>query len=105
MSTNAEPSFLCPVCFEAYLHSQYSEFQKRCELRGRLDKQPRDIIVRQAKGTYDSGVKGELNEINSWYDVWLGETTFEKVGRESYKWALEQEGSRGCKAVGKEETE
>ena len=62
-----------------------------------------NVIVKKVKGTYDSGAKGELGEIDRWYDVWLGETTFEKVGRDSYKWQLAAEGSRGCKAVGKEE--
>jgi hypothetical protein len=51
------------------------------------------------KGTYDLGVKGRKVEFDPWYDVLLGETTFEKVGRETYKWSLDATGQRGCKAV------
>jgi hypothetical protein len=105
MITSAEPPFKCPQCYSAYLLTKYSEFVRRAEKNSKLDGFPIDIIVKQMKGRYDSGVKGEKGEYDRWFDVWLGETTFEKMGRDSYKWSLKKTGQRGCKAVGTVEEE
>jgi hypothetical protein len=112
MITSAEPPFKCPQCYSAYLSTKYSEFVRRAEKNSKLDGLPIDIIVKQVKGRYDSGVKGEKGVkgeydrwYDRWYDVWLGETTFEKMGRDSYKWSLRKTGQRGCKAVGTVEVE
>jgi tRNA(Arg) A34 adenosine deaminase TadA len=94
--TSAEPSFLCPVCYNTYLHSQYDEFVHRSETRSRQGERPVEVIVKQ--------VKGGKGDFDKWYDVWLGETTFEKVEKANYRWAVEVEVLRACKAV-KEEKE
>jgi hypothetical protein len=100
MITSAEPPFKCPRCYSAYLSSQYAEFKHCAEKNSKVDGLPIDIVVKQVKGRYDSEVKGEKSEYDRWYDVWLGDITFEKMGRESYMWSLGKTGQRGCKALG-----
>jgi len=67
--------------------------------------QPLVIVLKRVKGKYDSGVKGELGEINRWYDVELRLTRYVDVCRESYRWMAGAEGKRKCKSAHEKEEE
>jgi hypothetical protein len=57
-----------------------------------------DVVVRKVKLSYDLSVNGK-DEHEKWYDVFLGEATFEKEVNESYRKEANKRGVRGCKVV------
>jgi hypothetical protein len=99
MATKAEPSFLCPTCYESQLRHKYNEFVNRCKEQAKNVGFSMETIVKEVKTDYENGQLGEKNEFDRWWDVFLKYTCFEKVRRESYKWESEKEGLRDCKVV------
>jgi len=80
------------LCYEAQLEAKYEDFKRRYEYNARLDTLSMEVIVKQVKCTYDSGVKGEKDEFDRWYDVWLGGMRFGDMLRESYTWRCRRRG-------------
>jgi hypothetical protein len=99
MATNAEPSFLCPICFESQLRDTYQEFVSCCKKEAKKVSIDVETVVVRYKEDHEGGRGVGEKHIDRMYDVFMKYTPFEKMAKESYKLKLEKRASRGCKAV------
>lgn len=102
LSTTAEPSFLCPTCYESTLRDEYQEFVKRCKKKAKEGGCNIEIFVCELKEDCDHGNlvgKEWMKEVHTWCTVFLGHKSFEKLVKENYRRKVEMEKMRDCKAV------
>jgi hypothetical protein len=67
-------------------------------MRAKRENISMDVVVRKVKASHDMDVDGK-DEHERWYDVVLGEVTFEKEVNESYRREANKKEVRACKAV------
>ncbi|CAA9961036.1 hypothetical protein PTMSG1_04420 [Pyrenophora teres f. maculata] len=94
--TEAEPWFLCPICWESTLHAQFHKFKSRAQHMSETDKTIDNHLRAQH---HQQDYMGDENTFLQWHRVQSGRLSFQKAVQTTYKSKVEDEGFRGCKFV------
>lgn len=103
--TAAEPSLLCPTCYESTVRDEYQEFVECCKKKAKEAGCDIDTYVSELKRDFEYRTVAEeewMKKAHTWCTVFLGQKNFEKWVKEDYKWKVEMKKMRGCKAVDRE---